>query len=130
MANASVIYTDKTGILTQNLMSVVAGSVGIQGKFVRHLDDNKTRTNAGDERGKQDPNQDLEKSEGGKSNTLSIVVTEAPPTGRRHKDDFSLDQSELNASILRSLFNKTSCVGSTAFKGKNKDTNEIEFVGS
>ncbi|KZV94727.1 calcium-translocating P-type ATPase [Exidia glandulosa HHB12029] len=133
MANASVICTDKTGTLTQNLMTVVAGSVGIHGKFVRHLDDNKTRTNAGDERGKQDPNQDLEKGEGEKSNAPSIVVTEPPPTERKHKDDFSLDQSELNTSIspaLRQLFNEAICVNSTAFEDKNKDTNEIEFVGS
>jgi magnesium-transporting ATPase (P-type) len=28
MANVSVVCTDKTGILTQNVMTVVAGSVG------------------------------------------------------------------------------------------------------
>ncbi|KZV89527.1 hypothetical protein EXIGLDRAFT_562685, partial [Exidia glandulosa HHB12029] len=136
MANASVICTDKTGTLTQNLMTVVAGSVGIHGTFPRPLDDNKTRTNAGDERGKRDPNQDLEKGEPGegeKNNTPSIIVTEPPPTERKHKDDFSLDQSELNTSIspaLRSLFNEAICVNSTAFEDKNKDTNEVEFVGS
>ncbi|KAH8105605.1 hypothetical protein DFH11DRAFT_1516199 [Phellopilus nigrolimitatus] len=34
MANASVVSTDKTGTLTQNVMSVVVGSVGIRAKFV------------------------------------------------------------------------------------------------
>ncbi|KZV80558.1 hypothetical protein EXIGLDRAFT_659456, partial [Exidia glandulosa HHB12029] len=132
MANASVICTDKTGTLTQNLMTVVAGFVGIHGKFVRHLE-HKTRTNAGDERGKQDANQDLEKGEGEKSNAPSISVTEAPPTERKQMDDFSLDQSELITSIspaLRTLSNEAICVNSTAFEEKNNDTNEIEFVGS
>ncbi|KAH8977070.1 P-type ATPase [Lactarius hatsudake] len=35
MANVSDICTDKTGILTQNKMTVVAGSVGVHAKFVR-----------------------------------------------------------------------------------------------
>ncbi|KAJ6513945.1 hypothetical protein C8R47DRAFT_628016 [Mycena vitilis] len=35
MANASVVCTDMTGTLTQNIMTVVAGSVGIHAKFVR-----------------------------------------------------------------------------------------------
>jgi len=34
MANATVICTDKTGVLTQISMTVVAGPVGIHAKFV------------------------------------------------------------------------------------------------
>ncbi|KAG6370024.1 hypothetical protein JVT61DRAFT_12543 [Boletus reticuloceps] len=34
MANTSVICTDKTGTLTQNTMTVIAGSIGIHAKFV------------------------------------------------------------------------------------------------
>lgn len=30
MANASVICTDETGILTQNMMSVIVGSIGFE----------------------------------------------------------------------------------------------------
>jgi len=41
MANASVVCTDKTGTLTQNVMSVVAGLIGIHTKFVRNLKDKK-----------------------------------------------------------------------------------------
>ncbi len=41
MANASVVCTDKTGTLTMNEMSVVAGSVGIHAKFVRRLKENE-----------------------------------------------------------------------------------------
>ncbi|KZW01245.1 calcium-translocating P-type ATPase [Exidia glandulosa HHB12029] len=132
MANASVICTDKTGTLTQNLMTVVAGSIGIHGKFVRHLENNKIRI-VGGERDKQGPNQDLEKGKGEKRNAPCIAATELPPTERKHKDDFSLDHSELKMYIspaLRLLFNEAICVNSTAFEDKNKDTNEIEFVGS
>jgi Ca2+-transporting ATPase len=43
MANASVICIDKTGTLTQNGMTVVAGSVGVHAKFVRRLDENSSR---------------------------------------------------------------------------------------
>ena len=49
MANASVVCTDKTGTLTQNVMTVVAGSVGIRAKFVQKLEENSQRTNAGEE---------------------------------------------------------------------------------
>jgi Ca2+-transporting ATPase len=37
MANALVICTDKTGTLTQNEMTVIAGSIGIHAKFVQKL---------------------------------------------------------------------------------------------
>ena len=33
MENASVVCTDKTGTLAQNIMNVIAGSVGIHVKF-------------------------------------------------------------------------------------------------
>src|SRR5260370_13236609 len=49
MGNASVVFTDKTGTLTQNVMTVVAGDIGVHGKFVRHLDENKARQNVDDE---------------------------------------------------------------------------------
>lgn len=40
MGNASVLCTDKTGTLTQNEMTVVAGSVGTRAKFLRSLGEN------------------------------------------------------------------------------------------
>lgn len=70
MANATVVCTDKTGTLTQvrssspshprlrspslivsshlaqNVMSVVAGSIGVHAKFVQRLEENQNRTNA------------------------------------------------------------------------------------
>jgi P-type Ca2+ transporter type 2C len=40
MGNASVLCTDKTGTLTQNEMTVVAGSIGTRAKFFRSLGEN------------------------------------------------------------------------------------------
>jgi len=45
VAKVSVVCINKT-TLTQNAMSVVAGSIGIHAKFVRKLADNRARTNA------------------------------------------------------------------------------------
>ena len=42
VANATVICTDKTGTLTQNEMSVIAGSIGIHAKFIMKLMQNLT----------------------------------------------------------------------------------------
>ncbi|KAF7330460.1 Calcium-transporting ATPase [Mycena venus] len=92
MANASV-----------NVMTVVAGSVGIHAKFVRHLEANTTRTNAND------------------------------PGVRKHVNDFSLDLSQLNSALspqLRELFNEAIAVNSTAFQDKSPETGELIFVGS
>ncbi|KAI9437967.1 calcium-transporting ATPase [Lactarius indigo] len=44
MANASVICTNKTGTLTQNEMTVIAGSVGVHAKFERRPEENRERT--------------------------------------------------------------------------------------
>ena len=41
MANVSVICTDKTGILTQKMMNVVSGTVGVHAKFVWKLEENR-----------------------------------------------------------------------------------------
>lgn len=109
MANASVVCTDKTGTLTQNVMTVVAGSVGIHAKYVRHLEDNHTRTNA---------DQTDEQSE---------------PYTRKHGDDFSLDQAELNTVLtpeLQDLFNAAITINSTAFEDDDPETKEKVFVGS
>ncbi|KAJ7182037.1 hypothetical protein C8R46DRAFT_885366 [Mycena filopes] len=109
MANASVVCTDKTGTLTQNVMTVVAGSVGIHGKFVRRLGENETRTNA---------------NEGGNA---------SEPGVRKHANDFSVDQSQLNTILspqLQVLFNEAIAVNSTAFEDTSPETGEMIFVGS
>lgn len=105
MANASVVCTDKTGTLTQNVMTVVAGSVGIHAKFVQNLPENQTRHNAGGD---------------GHSE-------------RKFKEDFSLDQSQLNTVLspqLQRLYNEAIAVNSSAFEDTNAETGEVEFVGS
>ena len=112
MANASVVCTDKTGTLTQNLMSVVAGSVGTHGKFVRKLEDNRARTNAGEEVTEDSPQ---------------------PAGSRKHPDDFSIDQTDLNKIMspqLRDLFNASIAVNSTAFADNDPETGERVFVGN
>jgi Ca2+-transporting ATPase len=87
MANASVVCTDKTGTLTQNAMTVFAGSVGIHTTFVRQLEENINRTNTDE---KVD-----ERNEGA---DRGIELRE-----RKHKDDFSIDQAELNTVLLLPL---------------------------
>jgi len=114
MANASVVCTDKTGTLTENAMSVVAGSVGIHAKFVRQLRDNYTRSNADEV---EEAAVDSPKSKG----------------TRKHPDDFSVDQTQLNSVMspqLQILFNEAIAVNSTAFEDKDRETGEVMFVGS
>ena len=117
MANASVVCTDKTG--TQNAMSVIAGSIGIHGKFVRNIQENKTRTNAPD----QDRHQEQDVTE----------VDDELRVSRKHADDFSIDQSEINRILspqLKRLFNQSIAINSTVFEDVNPETQEITFVGS
>ncbi|KAI6165548.1 Ca-transporting ATPase [Pisolithus thermaeus] len=111
MANASVICTDKTGTLTQNVMSVVAGSIGVHAKFVRRLEQNQSRTNAED----------------GSRNSHDSL------SNAGHKRDFSIDQSRLNSVLspqLRKLFNAAIAINSTAFEDKEWDSETTVFVGS
>jgi len=111
MANASVICTDKTGTLTQNAMTVVAGSVGIHAKFVRNLDENAARTNA----------EETEKSASG---------TEV---ARKHPLDFSIEQSQLNTVLspqIQILFNEAIAINSTAFEDTDPETGDRILVGS
>ncbi|TFK75096.1 calcium-translocating P-type ATPase [Pluteus cervinus] len=105
MANASVVCTDKTGTLTQNDMTVVAGSVGLHAKFVHLLEENEQRTNANR----------IEKEDAGR---------------RKHVNNFSIDQSQLNTPQLRNLFNEAITVNSTAFQDVDPVTGEIIFIGS
>ncbi|TFY80381.1 hypothetical protein EWM64_g3629 [Hericium alpestre] len=106
MANASVVCTDKTGTLTQNEMTVVAGSVGVHAKFVRNLEGNKGRSNA----------DDLNES-----------------GDRINKVDFPLDLKNLDTILtpqLRDLFNAAIAINSTAFEDEDQQTGQLTFVGS
>ncbi|KAL6301353.1 calcium-translocating P-type ATPase [Sparassis latifolia] len=123
MANASVVCTDKTGTLTQNAMSVVAGTIGVHCKFVHHLEDNRARTNASEAPVREDLGGALQAGPSSGSDT-SI---------RKHTQDFSIDQRQLNDVLppaLRELFNAAIAVNSTAFEDTDQETGRLAFVGS
>ncbi|TFY55009.1 hypothetical protein EVG20_g9475 [Dentipellis fragilis] len=106
MANASVICTDKTGTLTQNEMTVVAGSIGIHAKFVRNIEENKARSNV------DEMNRSRE---------------------RKHTQDFSIDLAKLNDILspqLKALFNAAVAVNSTAFEDVDHVSGVPVFVGN
>ncbi|KAF8440336.1 Ca-transporting ATPase [Boletus edulis BED1] len=112
MANASVICTDKTGTLTQNAMTVVAGSIGIHAKFVRQLQHNQSRTNVVDEHRSR------------RSTDSGIS---------RHIQDFSVDQSRIDTVLspqLRKLFNAAVAINTTAFEDVDPTTHQKIFIGS
>jgi P-type Ca2+ transporter type 2C len=51
---------------------------------------------------------------------------------RKHAEDFSIDQTELNNVLseqLKQLFNSAIAINSTAFEDHNLDTGELVFVG-
>lgn len=106
MANASVICTDKTGTLTQNAMTVVAGSIGLHCKFVRQLIENSTRSNA-DEK--------------------------APERERKHPDDFSIDMTQLKSVLspgIQTILNDAIAINSTAFEDVDPEGTGSRFVGN
>ncbi|KZV59592.1 calcium-translocating P-type ATPase [Peniophora sp. CONT] len=115
MANATVVCTDKTGTLTQNEMTVVAGSVGIHAKFVRDLANNGGRA-------------DTEAS----SSKPGSPSTEAQHP-RRFADDFPLELSDLDQVLspaLREAFNESIACNSTAFEDTDPENGTRIFVGS
>jgi Ca2+-transporting ATPase len=110
-ANSSVVCTHTTGTLTQNAMTVVAGSVGIHAKFVRSLDENIARTNAEE---------------------IECSSTESE-SKRKHPYDFSIDHAQLNTVLpteLQELFNEAIAINSTAFEDEDPETGKTIFVGS
>ncbi|KAG6909855.1 hypothetical protein DXG01_014883 [Tephrocybe rancida] len=117
LSSASVICTDKTGILTQNAMTVVAGSIGVRAKFVRQLRKNQSLHNA---------------------DTGNTVTSTSPQYAARNRQgldqkDFPIDQAHLNDVMphaLQDLFNEAIAVNSTVFEHRDPDTDEPVFVGS
>lgn len=125
IANASVVCTDKTGTLTQNVMTAVADSIGIHAKSAKNLEGRSNVGHVGDE----------------------------ADTKQRHKDDFSIDPKDINDSVSRPLrgpsndaiaYNIHLCdcfvssafgrlaiaTNSTPFEGKDPDTGKLISAGS
>jgi P-type Ca2+ transporter type 2C len=102
MANASVICADKTGTLTQNEMTVVAGSISIRAKFVRKLDENPART------GNKDMN---------RPNTRDFAI-----------DILNLI-STLTPQLVE-LLNSSMAINSTAFEDIDSKSGAMVFIGS
>jgi Ca2+-transporting ATPase len=90
-ANCSVICTDKTGTLTQNEMTVVAGSVGAHMKFARDLEQNRSRIES--------------KADSGANKDWSIEQREL---------------NKVITGPLRELFNDAIAVNSSAFEEDEK----------
>ena len=111
-ANASVVCTNKTGILTQNDMSVIAGSVSIHGKFIQKLKDHQVQTNAGEEVAEDSPE---------------------PAGSRKHPHDFSINQADFIQILslqLCQLFNAAIAVNPTAFEDADPETSKVVFIGN
>jgi Ca2+-transporting ATPase len=106
VANATVICTDKTGTLTQNEMTVVAGSVGIH---TMRLKQNLARTNA-----------EEEEASGSQSRVW------------KHPDDFSIDLTNLNRVLsppLRKLFHDAVAINSTTFEDRDQQ-GQLAIIGN
>jgi Ca2+-transporting ATPase len=83
-------------------MSVVAGSLGVHGKFVANLSENQARSNA---------------------NNIE---------GSTNRTDFAFDMADFNnnaSPAVQNLLNEAICVNSTAFEDKDEEGN-LQFVGS
>ena len=102
MANASVICTDKTGTLTQNEMTVIAGSIGIHAKFVRKLDENPTKAS----------NEDTSR-----------------PNAKDFAIDLSNLNTVLTPQLVE-LLNASIAINSTAFEDMDPESGMAVFIGN
>lgn len=110
MANVSVMCTDKTGTLTQNVMTVVAGTVGVYIKFATSFEGILSDSTS---------NQDDAGYDGGYLPTRGDVVF--------------VDKKRLNSVLapeVRALLNAAISINSTAFEDVIPDSGMKGFVGN
>jgi len=91
VANASVFRTDNTQTLTQHVISVVAGLIGIHAKYTHNLKENKAHTNAPDQEQHQPQEQEV------------TAATDEPRVNRKHADDFSIEWDDISAILSPQL---------------------------
>lgn len=125
MANATVVCTDKTGTLTQNQMTVVAGSIGVHLKFAEALAENADRV-AKEEEDAKDMGQDagsnsspLDAGSGSSPVGPKITISPTAEDVAARRLDFSVDQRALNSALspaLIKLLNESIALNSTVFE--------------
>lgn len=139
MANATVVCTDKTGTLTQNKMTIVAGSIGVHCKFAADLEQNERRVNIDEKDPQESPSAFTVSPENGNPK-ISITDDPGSPSSHsatqtfhhNHRLDFSVDQAKIEQHLTPALirvFNESIAINSTAFEAKI-GSGELEFIGS
>ncbi|KXT15145.1 hypothetical protein AC579_7918 [Pseudocercospora musae] len=96
MGNATTVCSDKTGTLTQNVMTVVAGTVGTSSRF-------SMRARRQDDQGKPDPNDDLQ-DDVDDVTIHEFIKTLSEPLKQLWKDSIAINstafESEENGKVV------------------------------